>query len=363
MPDDCIVDYGSMLKKSYSEMGGIYNTDNSLHHDDLVKIANNFSSYFVDVKVSSPFVVVLKTIAYSLQSSYTVMAKNEVYDFFITSYKFLATHVDKTKSNQESPKSNSMMVDNVIFEICNDMLNNYDKYEDAIKIQIPNLIVDIVTILFLKVDPYGKKVSIFQIKPYYVSKKECLLNKECFYPSKISFAEGTESLVEDKKTKSPNNYKEKNVKPGEAMEINSSPDAVLDNKNFMRSDMVFKINQITKRDSDSIERSLSSLPEKEIRKLYDICNNYNKIVKYNNFDNLKDFKSELENELKRPLSEKQIRHSQISIKKVHFYMENILDGKFEPHLTHGINHVKHNFEYGYRLAGLLGNTKPGIGKK
>lgn len=169
--------------------------------------------------------------------------------------------------------------------------------------------------------------------------------------------------MEDKKTKSPNNYKEKNVKPGEAMEINSDPDAVLDNKNFMRSDMVFKINQITKRDSDSIERSLSSLPEKEIRKLYDICNNYNKIVKYNNFDNLRDFKSELENELKRPLSEKQIRHSQISIKKVHFYMENILDGKFEPHLTHGINHVKHNFEYGYRLAGLLRNTKPGIGKK
>ena len=126
-----------------------------------------------------------------------------------------------------------------------------------------------------------------------MSKKECLLNKEYFYPSKISFAEGTESLVvEDKKTKSPNNYKEKNVKPGEAMEINSSPAAVLDNKNFMRSDMVFKINQITKRDSDSIERSLSSLPEKEIRKLYDICNNYNKIVKYNNFDNLKDFKSE-----------------------------------------------------------------------
>ncbi len=344
-------------------MGGVYNSGNSLHHDDLVKIANNFSSYFVDVRVSSPFVVVLKTIAYSLQSSCTVMAKNEVYDFFITSYKFLATHVDKTKSNQESPKSNSMMVDNVIFEICNDVLNNYDKYEDAIKIQIPNLIVDIVTILFLKVDPYGKKVSIFQIKPYYVSKKKCLLNKEYFYPSKISFAEDTESLVEDKKPKSHNNYKEKSVKPGEAMEINSNPGAVLDNKNSMRSDMVFKINQITKRDSESIERSLSSLPEKEIRKLYDICNNYNKIVKYNNFDNLKDFKSELENELKRPLSEKQIRHSQISIKKVHFYMENILDGKFEPHLTHGINHVKHNFEYGYRLAGLLRNTKPGIGKK
>jgi hypothetical protein len=363
MPDDCIVDYDNLLKKSYSEMGGIYGIDSSLHHNDLIKIANNFSSYFIDIKVSNPFIVVLKTIAYSLQSNYVVMAKNEIYDFFATSYKFLATQFDKTKGGHESPQSNSMMVDNVIFEICNDVLNNYDTYEDAVKIQIPNLIVDIVTILFLKVDPYGKKVSIFQIKHYYLSKKECLLNKEYLYPSKISFAEDNESLVEDMKTKSPNKYKEKNAKPGEAKEVNSKPDTVLDNKNFMFGDMVFKINQITKRDIGSIERSLSSLPEGEIRKLFDICNNYSKIVKYNNFDNLKDFKSELENELKRSLSEKQIRHSQISVKKVHFYMENILDGKFEPHLTHGINHVKHNFEYGYRLAGLLRNTKPGIGKK
>ena len=81
------------------------------------------------------------------------------------------------------------------------------------------------------------------------------------------------------------------LKPGKAKEISSKPDTVLDNKNFMLGDMVFKINQITKRDIDSIERSLSSLPEGEIRKLYDICNNYNKVVKYNNFDNLRDFKS------------------------------------------------------------------------
>ena len=215
MPDDCIVNYDNLLKKSYSEMGGIYDIDSSIRHTDLIKIANNFSSYFIDIKVSSPFIVVLKTIAFSLQSNYVVMAKNQIYDFFITSHKFLATQFDKTKSGQESPKSNSMTVDNVIFEICNDMLNNYDTYEDAVKIQIPNLIVDIVTILFLKVDPYGKKVSIFQIKPYYVSKKECLLNKEYLYPSKIGFAEDNESLVGNMKTKSPNNYKEKNAKAWE----------------------------------------------------------------------------------------------------------------------------------------------------
>jgi hypothetical protein len=80
-------------------------------------------------------------------------------------------------------------------------------------------------------------------------------------------------------------------------------------------------------------------------------------LKYGKLTELKDFKSEIESELGRSLSDKQIRHSQISIKKVQFYVENILDGKFEPHLTHGINHVKHNFEYGYRLVGLISNTK------
>ena len=39
--------------------------------------------------------------------------------------------------------------------------------------------------VFFKTDPYGKKVSIFQIKSYYMAKKEALLNKNYSYPSKI----------------------------------------------------------------------------------------------------------------------------------------------------------------------------------
>ena len=102
MPDDCIVDYDNLLKKSYSEMGRIYGIDSSSHHDDLIKIANNFSSYFIDTKVSSPFIVVLKTMAYSLQSNYVVMAKNEIYDFFITSYKFLTKQRVARKSHNQN---------------------------------------------------------------------------------------------------------------------------------------------------------------------------------------------------------------------------------------------------------------------
>ena len=123
-----------------------------------------------------------------------------------------------------------------------------------------------------------------------------------------------------------------------------------------------KIAQIVQRDPNQVKKSLSALPEKKRQKLHDICNNYNKVLRYGKLIELKDFKTEIESELGRSLSDKQIRHSQISIKKVQFYVENILDGKFETHLTHGINHVKHNFEYGYRLVGLISNTKSRIKK-
>ncbi len=99
------------------------------------------------------------------------------------------------------------------------------------------------------------------------------------------------------------------------------------------------------------------MPNREIKKLHDLCNNYDKIIGYGKLDNPKDFKSAVELDLKRPLSDKQARHSQTCVKKVQYYIESMLDRKFEPHLTHGINHVKHNFEYGYSLAGLIGNSR------
>src|ERR1051325_8307781 len=61
----------------------------------------------------------------------------------------------------------------------------------------------------------------------------------------------------------------------------------------------------------------------------------------------------VEKELGRKLNERQLQHATISIRKVKTYVENVLDGKFIPHGSHGINHVKHNLEYGYQLMGLI----------
>jgi hypothetical protein len=35
------------------------------------------------------------------------------------------------------------------------------------------------------------------------------------------------------------------------------------------------------------------------------------------------------------------------------YIENVLDGKFTPHGSYGINHTKHNLVYGYLIVGLM----------
>ncbi len=141
--------------------------------------------------------------------------------------------------------------------------------------------------------------------------------------------------------------------------LDSNFDAVvvMDDVESIDDGVIHGISRITGRDCLSIRQSLTTLPNKEIKKLHDLCNNYDKIFRYGKLDNPKDFKLAVELDLKRPLSDKQSRHSQTCVKKVRYYVESMLDRKFEPHLTHGINHVKHNFEYGYSLAGLIGNSK------
>ena len=40
------------------------------------------------------------------------------------------------------------------------------------------------------------------------------------------------------------------------------------------------------------------------------------------------------------------------VRKIKTVLENVLDGKFVPHGTYGINHSKHDLEYGYLIVGL-----------
>ncbi len=373
-----IEDIDNLLKKSYKELTIQENID-PLDHKELIEIVSNFSAYFPDVKTTNTFIIVLKTIASFLQINNFAMEKSKLYDFFINSYNFLSVNIDKSERDIQI-NSKLSLVDNIVFEICHDILLTYDSHDVKTKIQFPNLVVDILSILFFKVDTYGKGVSLFQIKSYYGNKKDSIANKRYLYQSTIS-NKGYEKAkppdiigLNTKKPEvdfiiSPTNLTPPELSPPmqSLAQTTTTINHIYNAKTHLAPDnfeycedaegIVYRLAEITNREPDSIRGSLSILPGKEIRKLFDICNNYNKIIKYSQFETIKDFKQEIENELGRTLSDKQVRHSQISIKKVQFYIANILDGKFEPHLTHGINHIKHNFEYGYRLVGLIRNTK------
>src|SRR6476661_3439413 len=294
MINDYIIDFDVLLK-NYKDVG-IYEFDNPSVHKYLISIAINFKDSFTEIKTTNPYVIVLKTIAYYLQSNHITMTKNKIYDFLIISYKFLNYSNEKIKDNQSISKS--QVIDDSLFDICNDILNQYDIYGDPVRIQIPNLIVDIITGLLFKSDPYGNKISLFQIKTFYMSKKEAIINKNYEYCN---------VLKEERKISH-------NVIEKESFNFLSNIEN--NEKLLFDNDVVYRISQITNRDIDSIRQSLSKVTEKEIKKLIDICNNHDKIIRLSKINNITDFKFEIERDLNRSLSDKQIRHSQISIKKV-----------------------------------------------
>ena len=123
----------------------------------------------------------------------------------------------------------------------------------------------------------------------------------------------------------------------------------------IRKKFIWKvINKITSRSKKELESSLTKLQRLDIIRLRHLCENYGKLQKYIVSDTQieEKFKVELQKDIERKLSSS-LQHARNSIKQAKMYIENVLDGKFEPHGSYGINHVKHNLEYGYQLTGLI----------
>jgi hypothetical protein len=118
-------------------------------------------------------------------------------------------------------------------------------------------------------------------------------------------------------------------------------------------DLVESLMKITGRTRRDLDKSLANLQSIDIKKIKDLSLNYKRLQKYGKLSNPAEFKKEVEKDLGRKLTDNQLQHAINSIRKASSYIENVLDGKFVPHGTHGINHVKHNLEYGYQLMGLM----------
>ena len=222
----------------------------------------------------------------------------------------------------DSKRAGTKAVNDATFHIYMDVMENYQKASLQLKLHFPRIIVDVISILDKGVDTRGAAVGVYGIERYYQERKAQAPSED---PQQSYVARPVE---------------------GRKSSPQSAPVAFSD-------DLVENLSDITGRSNKELEASLASLPAVDIKKITDLSLNYKRLQKYSKLARPEDLKREVERDLGRKLTDNQLQHAVNSIRKAKIYIENVLDGKFVPHGTHGINHVKHNLEYGYQLMGLI----------
>ena len=115
--------------------------------------------------------------------------------------------------------------------------------------------------------------------------------------------------------------------------------------------------RITSRDRIALQKAAERLPYSDLKKISELCRNYSKLQYYGKLiakeGSRQELKNNIQREIGREIRSDELGHAVRSIRKVQTYIENILDNKFTLDSSHGINHVKHNLEYGYRLMNLI----------
>jgi ribosomal protein L23 len=210
-----------------------------------------------------------------------------------------------------------------------DIIENYDKFSDSLKSNYPGIIVDVISVINRGTDTKGTKVSIVGLERYYQSRKRQAVMS--------------------------NAVKEEHSPPIiSPSSINTTAAAVHKKILSSNNELVEKLAQITNRKRHDIEQSLTRLYDSDVKKINELCRNYSKLQHYSSkLITKEEFKNEIQKEIGRELRPYQLTIAANSIRRVQLYIENILDNKFVHDASHGINHVKHNLEYGYQLMNLI----------
>jgi len=234
-----------------------------------------------------PWTTIIKIVADSCVVNKQIFSQSELCDFL--------TIATKGIEQKEEKLAVTRMETDVTFNIYKDIMENYQNFQNSLKVDYPRIIVDVLSILERGTDTKGKKVGLYGAERYYqIRKSEAMAKVLLQIPSTLSY---------------PN---------------------------------------------EDFDESVANLPNSDTKKLSDLCLNHSKLQKYCELiRNEEEFRCEVQKELGREITDNQLQHAIISIRKIKTYIESVLDGKFIPHDTHGINHVRHNLEYGYKLMGLI----------
>lgn len=305
------------------------------------KIKQNTSSLVKNLETSNSdefWINIMKAIVVSCDENKYVFSNAELCDFLTIGARGLDNKRYESSVNSGNQLMNKVVSD-AIFSIYKDIMENYDNVDNELKNYYPKILLNIISIIRRGSDISGEKVNLYGLERYYLKNKIDAVNGKLDISEPI-VADVQKTVIETRKSI--------DVQSVQALVSPTVKENILSKK-----DLVNSLSVITGRKKNELNELLTKIPEQDYKKITDLCVNYNKLQKYSKLIGTEEFSRQIEKELGRKLNDRQLQHATISIRKVKTYVENVLDGKFIPHGSHGINHVKHNLEYGYQLMGLI----------
>jgi hypothetical protein len=306
-----------------------------------IKIKHNTASLVKNLDTTNNdefWINIMKAIVVSCDENKYVFSNAELCDFLTIGARGLDNKQYESNVNSENPLMNKVVSD-AIFSIYKDIMENYDNVDVELRNYYPKIILNIISIIRRGSDISGEKVNLYGLERYYLKNKTDYVNRKL---------DISEPIIADVQ-------KTVNTETKKSIDIPAQPliQPTVKENVLSKKDLVNSLSVVTGRKKNELNELLTKIPEQDYKKITDLCVNYNKLQKYSKLIGTEEFSHQIEKELGRKLNDRQLQHATISIRKVKTYVENVLDGKFVPHGSHGINHVKHNLEYGYQLMGLI----------
>ena len=255
---------------------------------------------------NNEWVSAMKTIA-SVSKDY-IFSKSQLSDFLTLA----AEGIEHYKTSSEV----------IVLKIYRDIIENYNNFSESLKSNYPMIIVDVISAI-----NRDSRVNPIIIEKYYqLKKQEVAIVKEEKGHLKKTLTTTTTTAAAIGKEKIP----------------------------LSNDELIERLAQITNRDRIALQKAVEGLPYSDLKKISQLCRNYNKLQHYNKLITAKEqLKNEIKREIGRELKPYELIRAADSIRRAQTYIENILDNKFIPDASHGINHIKHNLEYGYSLMNLI----------
>jgi hypothetical protein len=313
-------DTGAHLRKSlYDEL---------LHYFNNLKISSDDPLYSTSISyVEKISVRELQIQPSFLEAVRVIVQAARAIGYYFSPFELsdiLTISVGEIRKVRSTEEKNFQTFDRVVFNIYKDLNENFQSFSEPLKASYPEILVNVISVIHSGKDASGEHIDSY--------------NAEAYYRTRKGQQYLTQSWNLDFSTEPKANQIRKPV-----------TERVISDKGLVDS-----LAQITGRSTDSIHDALKGLSDYDLNSIKDLCNNYAKLQKYYNIaGDEKEFKERAEKELGKKLLDSQVQHAILSVRRSKVYIENILDDKFVPDKTHGINHVKHNLEYGYQLIGII----------